>query len=52
MIFMDRNKEAKKKMDNYLMHDLGLAKHMLTIKEDENGNKTIEKYYPKLKALT
>lgn len=51
MIFMDRNKVMKEKMDDFLLHNLGLAQHMVVIKEDSEGNKTLEEYYPKLKSI-
>lgn len=51
IIFMNRNKELKQKMDNFMMHDMGMAQHMMTMKEDADGNKTLEKYYPPLKAI-
>lgn len=52
VIFMNRNKELKQKMDDFIMHDMGLGQHMMVIKEDETGNKTLEKYYPSLRAIS
>ena len=51
LIIMDRNKEIKDKVDNYMMHTMGLAGSMMTLKEDEEGNQTLEKYYPPLKVI-
>lgn len=51
MIFMDRNQELKQKMDDFMMHDMGMAQHMMTLKEDTDGNKTLQKFYPPLRAI-
>jgi len=52
IIFMNRNKELKQKMDDYMMHNMGLGQHMMTLKENpDDGSKTLEKYYPKLRAI-
>jgi hypothetical protein len=51
IILMDRNKEVKQKVRDFTMHEMGMADAMVTIKEDEDGNKTVEKYYPPLKIL-
>jgi len=48
---LDRNKEAKEKVHNYLMHDMGFASAAMTLTEDEEGNMVAEKYYPPLKAM-
>ena len=34
-----------------MMHTMGFAGSMMTLKEDEAGNQTLEKYYPPLKVL-
>jgi len=51
ILFMGRNKGLKDKISDFFLHDMGLAEHCVTLKTDEDGNKTVEKYYPKLKAL-
>lgn len=48
---LDRNKEAKKKVDDYLIYDMGLGSSMVTLKTNQNGEQSIEKYYPPLKAI-
>lgn len=40
-----------KKVDDFILHEMGLIEHAVVFKEDEQGNKTIEKYYPPLKVL-
>lgn len=51
LIAMDLNKEAKQKMEDFILHDMGFAKYAKTIKEDKNGNQVLQKYYPPLKAI-
>ena len=51
IIMMERNKELKVKVDDYIHHTMGLAGSMMTLKTDEDGNQTMEKYYPPLKVL-
>lgn len=51
MIMYDQNKEIKDQVDNFVMYDMGLAEHMVTIKEDNSGNQVVEKYYPPLKMM-
>lgn len=48
---LDRNKEVKKKVDDYLIYDMGLGSSMVTLKTNQNGEQSIEKYYPPLKAI-
>ncbi|MBP2032724.1 hypothetical protein J2Z42_001398 [Clostridium algifaecis] len=48
---LDRNKEVKKKVDDYLIYDMGLGSSMVTLKTNQNGEQSIEKYYPPLKAV-
>jgi hypothetical protein len=48
---LDRNKEVKKKVDDYLIYEMGLGNAMYTVKTNENGEQSIEKYYPPLKAI-
>ena len=38
-------------LDDHLMHNMGFAEHTMVIKEDADSNKTLEKYYPKLRAI-
>lgn len=51
MILLSRNREMKEKVDDFILHEMGLIEHAVVVKEDEQGNKTIEKYYPPLKVL-
>ena len=51
VIFMNRNKELKQKVNDFMMHNMGMAEHMMTMKEDTDGNKTLEKYYPPLRII-
>ena len=51
MIVMERNKELKDKVDDYMMHRMGLSGSMMSLKTDEKGNQVLEKYYPPLKVL-
>jgi len=51
MILLSRNREMKEKVDDFILHEMGLIEHAVVVKEDEHGNKTIEKYYPPLKVL-
>ncbi|UZW12588.1 hypothetical protein OSC52_12050 [Clostridium pasteurianum] len=48
---LDKNKEAKKKVDDYLIYDMGLGSSMYTLDTNQNGEQTIKKYYPPLKAI-
>lgn len=51
MILLSRNREMKEKVDDFILHEMGLIEHAVIVKEDEQGNKTIEKYYPPLQVL-
>lgn len=51
IMFMNQNKELKQKMDDFIMHDMGMAEHAMVMKEDYEGNKTLEKYYPPLRIM-
>lgn len=51
MIMMERNKELKDKVDDYVMHTMGMAKGAMKFKTDEEGNQILEKYYPPLKVV-
>lgn len=51
MLMLDRNKEAKQKVDDFILFDLGMAEHAMVMAEDSEGNKTLEKYYPPLRAV-
>jgi hypothetical protein len=51
MILLSKNKDMKEKVDDFIMHDLGLAEHMVKINIDDQGNEVVEKYYPPLKVL-
>ena len=51
-MLINGNAEAKEKVRNYLMDNMGLAAGAITIKQDEEGNLVAEKYYPKLRAVS
>jgi hypothetical protein len=51
LIAIDRNKKAKQKMDDFIMHNLGFAQNALFLKENEDGSQSLEKYYPPLKII-
>ena len=51
MILLSKNKKMKEKVDDFLLHDLRLAQHMVKVNVDDEGNETTEKYYPPLKVL-
>ncbi|MFL0194845.1 hypothetical protein ACJDU8_04545 [Clostridium sp. WILCCON 0269] len=51
MLQITKNKEAKKKVDDYMIYEMGLGNCMYTLKTNENGEKSMEKYYPPLKAI-
>jgi len=51
ILFMGRNKGLKDKMSDFFLHDMGFAEHAMVIKEDADGNKTLEKYYHPLRVV-
>jgi len=51
MIMMERNKELKDKVDDYVMHTMGMAKGAMKFKTDDEGNQILEKYYHPLKVI-
>jgi len=50
ILMLNRNKDLKEKVNNKIM-DMGFAEHAMVMKEDANGNKTFEKYYPPLRVV-
>ena len=50
ILMLNRNRDLKEKVNNKIM-DMGFAEHAMVLKEDENGNKTLEKYYPPLRVV-
>ena len=50
ILMLNRNKDLKEKVNNKIM-DMGFAEHAMVMKEDAEGNKTLEKYYPPLRVV-